>query len=97
MRRHRDIERDFPHIVEIIVPGSGWGGARAAINDFHARHGVQADLRRGLHKDGIRYVHWCFADPDIAEAFAAKFAKDSVPSKTPTRVIYASRWRNRLR
>ena len=49
MRRHRDIERDFPHIVEIIVPGSGWGGARAAMNDFHARHGVQAHLRRGLH------------------------------------------------
>ena len=26
MRRHRDIERDFPYIVEMIVPGSGWGG-----------------------------------------------------------------------
>jgi hypothetical protein len=37
------------------------------------------------------------ADPDIAEAFAAKFAKDSIPLKTPARVIYAPRWRDYLR
>jgi hypothetical protein len=31
MRRHRSIERDFPHIVEIVVPGRGWGGPRDAM------------------------------------------------------------------
>jgi hypothetical protein len=87
MRRHRSIERDFPHIVEIIVPKSGLGGARDAMNDFHARHGVQARPKRGRYKDGSRYVRWCFADPDIAEAFATKFAKDSIPVKTPARVM----------
>ena len=78
MRRHRSIERDFPHIVEIVVPESGLGGTRDAMNDFHARYCVQAHPRRGRYRDGSRYVRWCFADPNIAEAFAAKFAKDLI-------------------
>jgi hypothetical protein len=79
MRRHKSIERDFPHIVEIVVPGRSWGGARTAMNDFHARHGVKAHSRIGRYKDGSRYVRWCFVDPDIAEAFPAKLAKDIIP------------------
>jgi len=92
MRRHRSFERDFPHIVEIVVPGRSWGGPRDAMHNFHARHSLQARPRFGRYKDGGRYVRWYFADRDIAEAFAAKFAKGIVPLKTPTRVIYASRW-----
>ena len=92
MRRHRTIERDFPHIVKIAVR-RGWGGTRDAMNDFHAGYGVRPSPRRGQYKDGTRYIRWCFADPGIAEAFAAKFAKDVVPLNTPTKVIYAARWR----
>jgi len=95
MRRHRSIERDFPHIVEIAVH-RGWGGTRDAMKDFHARHGLQARPRFGRYKDGSRYVRWCFADRDIAEAFAAKFAKGIIPLKTPTKVIYASQWHDDL-
>ena len=96
MRRHRSIERDFPHIVEIAVR-RGWGGTRDAMKNFHARHGLQARPRFGRYKDGSRYVRWYFADPDLAEIFAAKFAKDSIPLKTPTQVIYAPRWRDHIR
>ena len=85
MRRHRSFERDFPHIAEIAVH-RGWGGTRDAMNDFHARYGVRPRPRRGRYKDGTRCIRWCFADPSIAEAFAAKFAKDIVPLKTPTRL-----------
>jgi hypothetical protein len=46
MRRHRSIERDFPHIVEIAVR-RGWGGTRDAMKNFHARHGLQARPRLG--------------------------------------------------
>ena len=95
MRRHRSFERDFPHIAEIAVH-RGWGGTRDAMNDFHARYGVRPRPRRGRYKDGTRCIRWCFADPSIAEAFAAKFAKDIVPLKTPTKVIYAARWRDDL-
>jgi hypothetical protein len=77
MRRHRSIERDFPHFVEIAVR-RGWGGTRDAMKDFHARHGVPAHSRSGRYQDGSRYVRWCFADRDMAEAFATKFAKDIV-------------------
>jgi hypothetical protein len=95
MRHHRSIERDFPHIVEIAVH-RGWGGTRDAMKDFHARHGLQARPRFGRYEDGGRYVRWCFADRHIAEAFAAKFAKDIIPLKTPTKVMYAPRRRNHL-
>ena len=92
MRRHRSIERDFPHIVEIAVR-RGWGGTRDAMKNFHARHGLQARPRLGDIKS---YVRWCFADRDIAEAFAAKFAKGIIPLKTPTKVIDASQWHDDL-
>ena len=95
MRRHRSIERDFPHIVEIAVP-RGRGGTRDAMKNFHARLDLQARPRFGRYKDGSRYVRWCFADRDIAEAFAVRFAKGTIPLKTPTKVIYASRWRDDL-
>jgi hypothetical protein len=58
-----------------------------------ARGGFEDALQT---KDGGCYIRWCFADPDIAEAFAAKFAKDIVPLKTPTKVIYAARWSDDL-
>jgi hypothetical protein len=95
MRRHRSIERDFPHIVETAVR-HGWGGTRDAMKDFHARHGLQPHAKRRRYKDGSCYMRWCFADRDMAEAFAAKFAKDIVPLNTPTLVIYAARWRDHL-
>jgi hypothetical protein len=34
------IERDFPHIVEMVVPEGGLGKRLDAMYDFHARHGV---------------------------------------------------------
>jgi hypothetical protein len=40
MPRYKFIERDFPHIVEIVVPYRGLRGKWDAINDFHARHGI---------------------------------------------------------
>jgi hypothetical protein len=75
MPRYKFIERDFPHIVDIVVPWCGLRGKLDAMNDFHARHGIKVHLKRGRYKDGCRYVRWCFADPAIAKAFAAKFAK----------------------
>jgi hypothetical protein len=34
------IEKDFPHIVEMIVPEGGFGKTLDAMYDFHARHGM---------------------------------------------------------
>ena len=73
MPRYKFIERDFPHIVEIVVPYRGLRGKWDAMNDFHVRHGIDPHPRRGRYKDGCRFIRWCFADREIAEAFAAKF------------------------
>jgi hypothetical protein len=75
MPRSRFIEQNFPHIVETALPMLG--GKWDAMNDFHARHGIKAHLRRCRDKDGRNeYIRWHFADREIAEAFAAKFAKE---------------------
>jgi hypothetical protein len=52
------------------------GGKWDAMNDFHARHGIKAHLRRCRDKAGHYYIRWHFADRKIAEEFAAKFAKE---------------------
>jgi len=35
------IERDFPYIIEIVVPPNSLGAKLDAMYDFHARHGIQ--------------------------------------------------------
>jgi hypothetical protein len=68
------IERDFPHIVETVVPKGGLGKTLDAIHEFHKRHGIEAHTGKGRRdKNGRDYIRWCFADPALAEAFAAKF------------------------
>jgi hypothetical protein len=85
MPRYKFIERDFLHIVEMVVPERGLRGKRDAMHDFHTRHSIPVHSRDGRYKDGCRYVRWYFADRDIAEAFAKKFAKekDSIPLQRP--------------
>ena len=56
------IEREFPHIVETIVPEGGFGK--------NTRRHVRLGRRDENGRDIIR---WCFADPKLAEAFANEF------------------------
>jgi hypothetical protein len=68
------IERDFPHIVEMIVPEGGFGKALDAMYDFHARHGIRAINSTGRRdENGRDYIRWCFADRGLAAAFAKEF------------------------
>jgi hypothetical protein len=59
MPRYKFIERDFPHIVEIVVPYRGLRGKWDAMNAFYARHGINPHPRRGRYKDGCRYMVLC--------------------------------------
>ena len=72
------IERDFPHIVETIVPPGGLGKTLDAMFEFHTRNGIRAINSTGRRdENGRDYIRWCFADREIAAAFAAEFgAKD---------------------
>ena len=68
------IERDFPHIVETIMPLGGLGKTLDAMLKFHTRNGIRAINSTGRRdENGRDYIRWCFADREIAAAFAAKF------------------------
>jgi hypothetical protein len=72
----RAIEKDFPHIVETIVPHGGLGNRLNDMYDFHTRHGIRARLGLGRRDgNGRDIIRWCFADPALAEVFAAEFVK----------------------
>jgi hypothetical protein len=71
----KSIERDFPYIVEMIVPEGGFGKTLDAMYEFHTRHGIRAINSTGRRDENARdIIRWCFADPAIAKSFATVFA-----------------------
>jgi hypothetical protein len=70
-------ERDYPHVVEISVPGDGLG---SRLNDMHAWHRARSlEARRGHGRTDVKdrevvsYIRWCFKDPEDAEEFQRVF------------------------
>lgn len=59
-------ERDFPHLVDIVVPEGGLGRRLDAMHEWLRERGLEA--RRG--GGGIGVSRWCFADPRAADEFA---------------------------
>jgi hypothetical protein len=56
------IERDFPHVVETVVPEGGLGKTLDAMHDFHKHQGIEAHTGKGRRdKNGRDYIRWCFA------------------------------------
>jgi hypothetical protein len=43
----RAIERDFPHVVETVVPKGGLGKTLDAMHEFHKLHGIDAHTGKG--------------------------------------------------
>jgi hypothetical protein len=43
----RAIERDFPHVVETVVPPSGLGKNLDEMHEFHKRHKIEARIGKG--------------------------------------------------
>ena len=78
----RAIEKDFPHVVEMIVPFGGFGKKLDDMYDWHLAKGIQ-DRRGRSRRDenGRNIIRWCFGDRAIAEAFAAKFAMTSLANE----------------
>jgi hypothetical protein len=66
----RQVDRDYPHQVEIAIPEGGLGTRLSAMDEFcrgadFRTCGMGAKrLRTG--RDGVRF---CFKTPDMAEAF----------------------------
>ena len=72
----RAIERDFPHVVETVVPEGGLGKTLDAMHEFHKLHGIEAHTGKGRRdKNGRDYIRWCFVNPGIAAKFKNQFAR----------------------
>jgi hypothetical protein len=69
----KDVERAFPHFVDIKVPPEGLGTKLDAMYDFHMRHGIQPKRGHGRHDASGSVIRWCFADPAFAVEFARAF------------------------
>jgi hypothetical protein len=77
----RKNERDYPHIVELLLPS---GGFRS--NDmlaFHRGRGIEHRRGRGRYGIGQYYVRFCFADPAHADAFREEFGGERLTTAPP--------------
>src|SRR5215813_7173709 len=68
------VERDFPHLVEIVVPPGGLGNRLDAMYEFHTRHRIKPHRGQGKRDTNGIAIRWCFADPALASAFAREFS-----------------------
>ena len=70
----KEIERAFPHIVQMIVPSGGFGMKLDDMYEWHWARGIEAMRGRGWRdKSGRFNVQWCFANLITAQDFARKF------------------------
>jgi hypothetical protein len=75
MRHYKDrqsakaLERDFPHIVDIVVPPDGLGYRLDAMYEFHTRHSIKPHRGEGKRDRSGIVIRWCFADRSFASAF----------------------------
>jgi hypothetical protein len=69
----KNIERDFPHAVDIGVPLGGFGKQLDAMHEWHRKRGIKAHQGRGQREEGQNFIRWCFISPKMAADFAAEF------------------------
>jgi hypothetical protein len=70
----KTIAREFPFVVEIMVPEGGLGRRLEDMHAFHRQRGL-TDHHIPRRRDGEHdYIRWCFKDLATAEAFAAQFS-----------------------
>lgn len=69
----KSIARDFPYVVETVVPEGGLGRKLDRMYEFHARHEIKAQHGLGRRDEHHDFVRWHFADPAIAQEFATEF------------------------
>ena len=77
-----EIERRYPHIVELIVPLNGFGTKLNDMHEWHALRGIQTQRGSGRYRDGRHYVRWCFGGSEDAKVFQAEFGGELTKPST---------------
>jgi hypothetical protein len=76
------IEKDSPHIVQMIVPLGGFGKKLDDMYEWHSTRGIEAMRGSGWRDESGRfYVRWCFANLITAQDFARKFGGSIVKAR----------------
>jgi hypothetical protein len=57
----------------MVVPDGGLGKRLDIMYRWHSARDIQAMHGRGWRENGRDIIRWCFADPEIAKAFASEF------------------------
>jgi hypothetical protein len=68
-------ERDYPRIVELLLPSGGFRSKFDEMLAFHRERSFEHRRGRGSYADGQFYVRFCFADPADADAFRHRFGE----------------------
>jgi hypothetical protein len=86
----RTNERDFPYLVELVVPLEGFDSVLPEIDAFHRERHIP--VRRGRSRYDVKpfYIRFCFPDAAIADAFRTRFGGECL-TQAPAR----PRWRPR--
>jgi len=78
----KDIERWYPHIVELMVPLKGFGTTLHDMHDWHTTRGIQSQRGSGRYHEGRHYVRWCFGGSEDAKAFQDEFGGELISPST---------------
>jgi hypothetical protein len=70
----KTIAREFPFVVEIMVPEGGLGRRLDDMHEFHRQRRIIDHHMPRRRDDEHDYIRWCFGDLAVAEAFAAQFS-----------------------
>jgi hypothetical protein len=88
-------ERNFPFVVQIVVPDDGFGSKLDAINAWHLYSKNKQSRGRLQSIAEKKFWRWCFKDFETAEKFRQRFGGE-VLSGPPKRVDRRSLDRARL-
>jgi len=77
-----EIERRYPHIVELKVPLNGFGTKLNLMHEWHSFRGIQTQRGSGGYHDGRHYVRWCFVVQEDAKAFQKEFGGELIRPST---------------
>jgi len=77
-----EIERRYPHIVELLVPLKGFGTTVNDMHDWHSIRGIQTQRGSGRYHKGRHYVRWCFVGSEDAKAFQYEFGGELIRPST---------------
>ena len=69
----RTNERDFPHLVELVLPLEGFRSVLLEIDAFHRERHIP--VRRGRSRYEVKpfYIRFCFPDIATSDAFRNRF------------------------